>query len=80
MSTLVEAITGMLSIAWEMIISVKFPGSDIPIAVILVGAFVICFGIRIFAWAIGRSVNIGVSEDHMAINRVNSTSRHKGRY
>jgi hypothetical protein len=56
---LIEAITAVLTIAWSMLISVRFPGSEIPIAIILIGAFVIAFGIRIFAFTMGMSVNVG---------------------
>ena len=60
---LVEAIAGMLRLSWDMIMMVKFPGSDIPIGVIIVGAFVIGFGIRILAYVLGMGVNVESAVD-----------------
>jgi hypothetical protein len=56
---LIEAITAVLQIGWTMLMRVRFPGSEIPIAIIIVGAFVIAFGIRIFAFTMGMSINVG---------------------
>ena len=55
---LIEAVTGMFTIGWSMLTAVKFPGSEIPIAVILVGAFVIWFAIRIFAFVMRMSIHV----------------------
>ena len=70
---LIEAVAALISIGWSMLISVKFPGSNMPIAAILIGAFVIFFGIRIFAFVMGMSVNVGPE-----IREAKRASRKKG--
>ena len=57
-SPLVQAIGGVLSAAWTIISIVKFPGTEMPISIILVGGFVAGFGIRIFVKVMGGYINI----------------------
>lgn len=59
MNPAIEAIGLILTSGWRMLIGVTFPATDIPIAVIMIGAFVVCFGIRIFAMSIGKTVQMG---------------------
>jgi hypothetical protein len=63
MSPLIQAMGAVIESAWKMITTVKYPGSEIPIGVILVGAFVVGFGIRILAYTLRMTVNVGSSLD-----------------
>jgi multisubunit Na+/H+ antiporter MnhC subunit len=55
---LIEAVGAIFTFGWTMLTSVKFPGSEMPIAVIIIGAFVIGFAIRIFAFVMRMTVNV----------------------
>ena len=56
-NVLIQAIAGIFSSAWTMMMSVRFPGSNITIANIIVGAFVITFGIRILAYVLNKRLH-----------------------
>jgi hypothetical protein len=65
-SPLIQAIGVVLESAWTMLTRVRFPGTEIPIAIIITGAFVAGFGIRILAYVLKMSVNVGTGVDHMS--------------
>ena len=65
MTPLIQAVGGVLNVGWQMITAIKFPGSEMPIALILTGAFVIGFGIRILAYVLRMTVNVGGALDNM---------------
>jgi len=58
-SPFLQAVAGLFLSGWTMLVSVKFPGTELPIAVIIVGAFVISFAIRLVAYVLGMTVNAG---------------------
>lgn len=55
----IEAMQGIFKMSWNLLTKVKYPGTDMPIALILCGAFVVFFGIKLFLYTSHMSVNTG---------------------
>jgi len=55
----IQAMTGLFQVSWELLISVRFPGTEMPVAMMLVGAFVVSSGLRILAFVLSMTVNVG---------------------
>ena len=56
-SPFMEAVKGLFEWSWKLLTAVKFPGTEITIGAILIGAFVVVLGLRI----VGFVMNIGFS-------------------
>ena len=54
-----QATTAIIKASWTMLTSLKYPGTEIPIAVILVGAFLAAYAIRILAYVLRMNINTG---------------------
>jgi hypothetical protein len=74
---LFEAIGAVMNIGWTVISSVKFPGSQMPIAVIMVGAFVAVFGIRILYYVLGMRVDVSDGVETIVRAKKEKTKREK---
>lgn len=59
MNYAIEVIALLITTGWRMLISITFPGTNMPIAVIMIGAFVVVYGIKLFALILNKSVNVG---------------------
>ena len=58
-SPIIQAIGAVIDAGWTMLTRINFPGTDIAIAIILVGMFVAYFGIKILAYVLVMRVNVG---------------------
>ena len=64
-SPLIQAIGAVLDAGWTMLTTIRFPGTEIPIAIILVGMFVAYFGIKILAYVLVMRVDVGDIAERM---------------
>jgi hypothetical protein len=55
----IQATAAIFNGAWTILTAVRFPGTNMPIAMILVGAFLAVTSIRILAYVLKMSVNTG---------------------
>ena len=56
-----SAAMALLRSGWTLMTSVHYPGTNISIAVITVGAFFVVFSIRVLTWALTRRLSVGGS-------------------
>jgi len=54
-----EAAQGLLKLSWQMLTSVKYPGTNIPIASIVLGAFCVVLSLRFISWALTKRMHLG---------------------
>ena len=54
-----QAVEALLLPAWNLMTSVRYPGTNVTIATILVGAFVAAFSLRIITWTLTRRFSVG---------------------
>ena len=62
MTVFFEAAQALFTAGWTMLRQVTFPGTGMPIIVILIGAFVLVFGIKILAYVLHMHVSVGQIE------------------
>lgn len=81
-STVAQVAKNFFGNVWSLLLSVDFPGLDVPFAAVLVAVFLIRFAIRIFGFVSGFGLSYGdygraanAAEKYKnSRNRSNSTS------
>ena len=65
-----EAAQGLLKLSWQMLTAVKYPGTEIPIASIIIGAFCVIISLRFVSWALTKRMHLGsLSRDSNSLLR-----------
>lgn len=59
MSNIMDAISGLLSNSWRLLMHTYIPGTDIAIGVMLIGLCIMSLGFKFLSIAVGHNVGEG---------------------